>query len=214
MIRLLSWLVLLFAVFAAPSTGAAAKSQAQYDGADGGYLVYSVGTIRIGMQFTFPYRRIASADETPTADWKGEISPKMGGAWTMKAKNPDFQGFETGQIIVRRLLPGRYQIANFGFSGSGIGGVSYVWSSARPFALDFTVRAGRATYIGSFMRSPTPKEELRSTLGYAGYFLIADRSERDLPIARAKQPSLPDAIIEVTDVEAFGHPALRSHSLE
>ena len=193
---------------------AARKAAPEYTAADGGYLVYSVGTIRIGMDFTFPYSRSALSDGTSVDDWKGEIEPTTGGAWTLKIKNPDFSGFETGRVVIRRLPPGHYVITDFGFGGSSPLGGSYAWSSGKPFTMDFDIRPGRATYIGSFMRSPTPKPELRAQLGYAGYFLIADRSERDIPIARFKLATLPDIDVQVTDVEKFGSAALRNHSLE
>ena len=192
----------------------ARKAAKEYTEGDGGYLIYAVVTIRIGMQFEFPYRRSATSNGTLVNDWNGQIEPSTGGMWTMKNKNPDFAGFETGHVIVRRLPPGHYVISNFGFAGSSPLGGRYDWSSAKPFAMEFDIRPGRATYIGSFMRSPTPKPELRAQLGYAGYFLIADRSDRDLPIARAKLPLLPGVDIQVTDVEQFGSAALRNHSLE
>lgn len=205
----------LIGILIAISLPAVAKKPApDYTEDDGGYLVYSVGTIRIGMEFSFPYRRTALSNGTSIDDWKGQIEPSTGGAWTKKIKTPDFTGFETGHVIVRRLPPGHYAITNFGFAGSSPLGGSYAWSSAKPFAMEFDIRPDRATYIGSFMRSPTPKPDLRAQLGYAGYFLIADRSERDLPLARAKLPLLPSVDIQVTDVEQFGSAALRNHSLE
>ena len=205
----------LIGIFIAAALPAEAKQPGpDYTEGDGGYLVYSAGTIRIGMEFSFPYRRTALSNGTIADDWKGLIEPSTGGTWTKKIKTPDFTGFETGHVIIRRLPPGHYAITNFGFAGSSPFGGSYAWSSAKPFSMEFDIKPGRATYIGSFMRSPTPKPELRAQLGYAGYFLIADRSERDLPLARAKLPLLPSADIQVTDVEQFGSAALRNHSLE
>lgn len=39
-----------------------------YAGPDAGYLVYSVGTVRIGMHFDFSYRRVATADGARVQD--------------------------------------------------------------------------------------------------------------------------------------------------
>jgi hypothetical protein len=47
-------------------------------------------------------------------------------------------------------------------------------------------------------------------LGAAGFFVIANRAERDLPIARQKNPQLPEINIEVTDVSSFGSAILRN----
>ena len=181
-----------------------------YAGADSGYLVYAVGTVRIGMHFTFSYRQTEGADGAPGAGWRGKIEPRVGGAIYLKVKNPDFTGEETGHVVVRRLPPGRYQVDKFFFGGSNLAGTSYSWSSAKPFALPFTIRPGEATYIGSFMRSPSLGTPLQPVLGAAGFFVVANRADRDLPIARAKLP--PDTKInaEVEDVSKFASPALRT----
>ena len=49
---------------------------------------------------------------------------------------------------------------------------------------------------------------LASRLGATGYFVVSDRHERDLAIARKKQPDLPPATVTVTDVSQFGWPFL------
>jgi len=130
-----------------------------------------------------------------------------------RTHTPDFEGFETGHVVIRRIPPGRYAVTDFQFAGAGAG-VQAEWKSSVPFALEFTIEPGKATYIGSFMRSPTPNEQLRAELGYAGYFLIADRSERDLPIAAARLPQGVEVTRQVTDVEKFRSKVLRSRSLE
>ncbi|MFN0098686.1 MAG: hypothetical protein ACKVS7_08440 [Gemmatimonadaceae bacterium] len=196
-----------------PPSPAEAQGDKQYSQPDAGHLIYAVGTIRIGMRFSFPYHRTHTPDGAPVDDWNGSIRPSVGGALTLKVKNPDFQGFETGHVVIRRLPPGRYAVTDFEFAGAGAG-TQTEWKSSVPFALEFTIEAGKATYIGSFMRSPTPNEQLRAELGYAGYFLIADRSERDLPIAAARLPQGIEITRQVTDVEKFGSNVLRSRSLE
>lgn len=203
-----SFLVALLALLATPAL--AAKAPAEYAGADGGYVAYAVGTITLGMHFDFPYRRVAQRDGAPVNDWKGTIEPKLGGAIYLRIKNPDFEGRETGQIVVRRLPPGDYLIENFAFHGSSPTGAAYDWSSAKPFAIRFTIQPEKATYIGSFMRSPSLGTPLAPTLGAAGFFVVADRSGRDLPIIRTKLPASCEVVTQVTDVDVFGNAALRS----
>jgi hypothetical protein len=58
----------------------ARKATPEYLGEDGGFLVYAVGTIAIGMHFDFPYRHVALLDGTPIQDWPGTIAPTVGGA--------------------------------------------------------------------------------------------------------------------------------------
>lgn len=193
------------------SASVAAKAPtSDYAGDDGGYLVYSVGTIRIGMDFGFPYRRIAAPDGSTVDDSKGEIEPKLGGAFTLKIKKPDFTGVETGHVVARRLPPGRYIIENFAFGGQSPVGGSVLWSSEKPFRIEFVLLPGQTTYIGSFMRSPSFGTPLQAQLGAAGFFVVSDQSARDLPIARARVAGLPPVTGQVTDVDTLGSLALRS----
>jgi hypothetical protein len=202
-------LALCIAVLLLATPANARKSPSNYHGNDGGVLVYSVGTIAIGMRFDFPYRRVARFDGTPVQDWSGTIEPTVGGAWVLKIRNPDFVGRESGHVVVRRLPPGRYLIDQFAFAGGGMGLGTFDWSSAVPFSIRFTIEPGAATYIGSFMRAPSLGTSLERELKAAGYFLIADRSARDLPIARSKMPALAEIKTQVTDVTQFGSIALR-----
>lgn len=188
----------------------AAKAPVEYAGADGGYVAYAVGTITLGMHFDFPYRRVAQPDGAPVNDWTGTIEPKLGGAIYLKIKNPDFTGRETGQIVVRRLPPGDYLIENFAFYGSSPLGASYDWSAAKPFAIRFSIQPGKATYIGSYMRAPSMGTSLAPQLGSVGFFVVADRSERDLPIVRTRLSLAVEVLSHVTDVEPFGNALLRS----
>lgn len=204
------------AAFATVSPGSAAPAFAvreprPYAGADGGWLVFAVGTVNgFGMDFGFPYHRLAGADSATAPLWRGAIQPRLGGAIYLKIKDPDFEGAETGHVVARRVPAGSYVIDNFSFGGTvpGVGGLS--WSTARPFAIPFAIRPGRATYIGSYMRSVSLGTPLEPQLGAAGFFVIADRSGRDAPFARGRLPAETPLDIEVTDVDAFGSVILRT----
>ncbi len=196
--------VLLLALPAAAKGG-----DRDYQGADGGYLVYSVGTIKIGMDFAFGWNRKLTPGETPEKPFKGVIEPRLGGAIYLKIKKPDFAGVESGHVVVRRLPPGNYEVNSFYFGGSNLAGTTYAWSSAVPFSFPFTITPGGATYIGSFMRAPSLGTPLEPALGAAGFFVIADRSDRDLPIATGRLPDGTHTTINVTDVSAFGSEMLR-----
>lgn len=209
MIRTIRLVLVCVAMLVPMGLAIARDRSPDYRGADGGFVVYAVGTIAIGMRFDFPYRRVALPDGTPIQDWTGTIAPTVGGAWVLRVKNPDFAGRETGHVVVRRLPPGQYVIDQFAFAGGGIGMGVIDWSSAVPFSIPFSIRPGEATYIGSFMRAPSLGTPLESEVNAAGYFLIADRSARDVPIARAKVPTLTSITAEVTDVTRFGSIVLR-----
>jgi hypothetical protein len=205
--------VLIAAILLFANTPSFAKNRkADYSGADAGYLIYSVGTIRIGMDFTFPYRRTSQSDGIKVGEWDGRIEPSLGGMWVLKIKNPDFSGLETGHVIIRRLPPGQYAIEDFHFGGSMPGVATYSWSSAKPFVIPFSITPNQATYIGSYMRSPSFGTPLQPQLGAAGFFVISDQAARDLPIARRKVPQLEVVNSQVTNVDSFGNPALRNQS--
>lgn len=202
--------VLSLLLFAVAAPAAALSPPEDYTGSDGGYVVYSVGSIKIGLHFNFAYHRVSLLDGTAANDWKSKIEPSVGGAFVMKVKHPDFTGDESGHVIARRLPPGQYVVDGFFFSGWSPG-MSYEWRSKVPFSLPFTIRANQATYIGSFMRAPSGVSRDPQLRG-ASYFVIANRSGRDLPIARAKFPNLPPIEVQVTDVDQFGSAVLRSRA--
>lgn len=209
MIRTIRLVLVCVAMLVPMGVAIARDTSPDYRGADGGFVVYAVGTIAIGMRFDFHYRRVALLDGTPSQDWAGTIAPIVGGAWVLRVKNPDFAGRETGHVVVRRLPPGQYVIDQFAFAGGGVGMGAIDWSSGVPFSIRFSIRPGEATYIGSFMRAPSLGTPLESEGNAAGYFVIADRSKRDVPIARAKVPTLAAITTEVTDVTQFGSIVLR-----
>lgn len=203
--RIFAWLSAAL-IFPAAASG----KERDYEGADAGYVVYAVGTTKIGMKFDFSYHRLATGEGQPVDDWDGTIKPTVGGAIYLKIKNPDFVGEESGHVVVRRLPPGSYEVNNYYFSGFLPGVATYRWSPARPFSLPFRVRSGEATYIGSFMRSPSLGTSLQPVLGAAGFFVVADRSERDLPIAAGRLGGSITINKEVTDVSTFESAALRT----
>lgn len=205
MSRLCAWVMTGF--LAAMSLAPSAFAQTVPGGE--GVLVYSVSTLDIAMNFTFRYRRDALPSGERAADQQGVIECRCVGFWSARMPDPDFTGRETGKVVIRRLPAGDYSIFDFGFGGS-IAGMSTRYSSGEPFSIPFRIRPGEVTYIGNFARAPSLGTPLERQLGAAGFFVISDKSERDLAIARRKDASIMDVSEQVTDVSAFGHPALRT----
>lgn len=194
-------LVLALAALAAAPTAARAQTSDETPG----MLVYSVGSVDIAMSFEFAYRRTANGAGAPVADNRGAMVCNCVGFFNPRPRDLDYRGREAGRVFVRALPPGRYEIFDFGFSGTiVVAGVE--WSSATPFSIPFTINPGEATYIGNFARAPSSGTGLAPTLGAVGYFVVSDQAARDLPIARTKQPALPTVRVEVADVSALGHP--------
>jgi len=185
--------------------GAAGPSHAaaeDYAGADAGILIYSAGSIAMPLSFQFPYKRIALPSSEPVSDWRGQIESRTGGFSRLRVSNAEYDGRETGRVFIRRLPPGEYEIDDFRFAGTRR------FSSRQPFSIRFTIRPGQATYIGNFARAPSLGTPLQRTLGAVGFFVISDKSERDIALARARVPDLPQVTVSVTDVSTFGHPML------
>ncbi|MDX2236974.1 MAG: hypothetical protein NW203_05375 [Hyphomonadaceae bacterium] len=200
------WFKPLAVIVVAAMLAVANNARAQ-DNETPGALVYSVGSFDIAMNFSFGYRRTATSSGEAVDDARGTMVCRCVGFFRPRPRDLDYDGREAGRVIVQSLPPGRYEIDDFGFTGTLIiAGV--VWSSATPFSIPFTIHPGEATYIGNFARAPSLGTPLEPQLGAVGYFVVSDQSARDLPIARAKVADLPEVRVEVTDVSNLGHPML------
>ena len=190
------------------SLSASGATVLDYNGADAGVLVYSSGTIEIPMNVTFNFRRIALPTGEKVKDWEGAIGCRCVG-FRGAISDADYTGRETGRVITRNLPPGRYEIYNFMFSGA-----YRTTSSAKRFSIPFEIKAGEATYIGNFARAASLGTVLQPALGANGYYIISDKSDRDLPIAQARNKNLPPVRKEVIDVAELDHPAIRATEAE
>jgi hypothetical protein len=179
-----------------------------YRGPDAGVLIYSSGSIELPMNVTFHFRRIELPNGQKASDWQGAIGCRCVGFVRAQRSDADYTGHETGKVVARNLPPGRYEIYNFLMSG--FNGVSTVNTTSRKkFSIPFEIKAGEATYIGNFARAIVPTGK-----GPISYFVITDKSERDLPIAQARRPDMPPVRNEVFDVTKLEHPALRTTEFE
>jgi len=203
------WTVLFLLTVWLIGTPAPAAAPKDYADADAGVLVYSVGAIEIPMNFTFQYRRVRDAAGRPVKERVQVIECACVGFFRARMADPDYEGRETGKVVIRDLAPGDYEIDDFGFGGS-VGATGYSWSSGRKLAMSFRVTSGEAVYIGNYARAPSLGTPLEKTLGAAGFFVISDKSQRDLARARARRPDLPAVTVAVPDATALNHPAIRA----
>ena len=167
---------------------------------DAGYLVYSVSTLGRPMTFSFLYEKVSkdngpgwhddlSCDCVAIHIWRGEDYPK----------EMDYIGHESGFVIIKKLPPGQYEIYNYEIRGTPM-----TWSSKTPFSIPFKIESGKATYIGNFARGCWC--ERNTIAANLGYFVISDKSARDLPIARVKEPALKEVGIDVWDATKLNSP--------
>jgi hypothetical protein len=191
------------------STACAAESiDTDYNGPDAGTLIFSTSTLQISMNFTFYYERSGDDRDADSIFGAGEIVCSCVGFWHPKMSDPDFDtGYETGKVHIQHLRPGNYEVYTLTFGGfTGVSGLQ--WFPKKGFSLPFTIKPGQATYIGNFARHPSLATPLEAQLGATGYFVVSDRSARDIEIARKQDPALPPVQMSVTDVGALNLPNL------
>jgi len=102
----------------------------------------------------------------------------------------DFQGKEVGRVLVKHLKPGDYEIFGFQISVGAL-----FLTPKKEVSLPFTIKPGESTYIGDFA---AVGEFSLGTLN-DGYFVLTDQQERDLAIARTKEPQLAPVTVAVAD---------------
>ncbi|MDD3447208.1 MAG: hypothetical protein PHS60_17540, partial [Zavarzinia sp.] len=76
---------------------------------------------------------------------------------------------------------------------------------------------GRATYVGSYDSTPLHGETIFGTKAISGlYWILRDRADRDLPIARRNVPALAGVPVDVAapDPARLGVPLFSGVSLE
>lgn len=174
----------------------------EYRGADAGMLVISMGTIGSTVMDTY-LLNYKLAEEKPnrlTGDpyfWYGPTDI-FGGP-------KDFTGREIGQVQVHRMKPGNYEIYTY-LLKNAVGISEKVWAPDKAFSIPFTIKPGETTYIGDFAGVAL----LGGYYPVDGYFVLSDQHERDIPIARRKEPGLMPVAISVADPFALGIPEIKA----
>jgi hypothetical protein len=183
------------------------RIDADYHGPDAGVLVFSTSTLKISMNFDF-YFKHKGADLDSDSYGPGKIECACVGFWHPTMSDADYHDdYETGKVQIQYLAPGDYEVYTYNFGGS-VAGVGFHYFPAKPLSLPFTIRQGQTTYIGNFARAPSLGTPLADKLGAEGYFIVSDRSDRDIAIAKQKEPNLPPVTDSVTDVSQFELPNL------
>lgn len=105
----------------------------------------------------------------------------------------DFEG-QFGRVFAVRVPEGHYDFLQWSYLGYRTLG----WRvGVRVLPLPFSVRRGRATYLGSFEPVVwTGKNRFGTTMD-AAYPAVVDRHERDLQVFRRKCPRFDPALIDV-----------------
>lgn len=172
-------------------------------GDQAGYLVVGLAAYDTmesrAIRYTLDYRRIGSSD---TGSISFSPKKKLELMPFLKQKT-DFQDdSEMGVVEVRRLPPGHYEL--FKIDGALFGGmVQWRWQSKNLFSIPFDIEAGNATYVGHFQGHSTSVHSVLSLgapLPSGAYFVVSNKSEHDLAIARQKIDYLQEVKTAVPDV--------------
>lgn len=174
----------------------------KYAGADAGYLILALaaqkGTAYNDYKLFFR-KRDRSIDGSV---WWGQGNP-----FDQRKLDLD-DSVETGIVDVRRLPPGDYEIFNF-LVFMNAGTVQESWRSKQDFSIPFSIEPGRATYVGEFDAAKlTGKGLFGMTVPDGAYFVLSDKTARDVAIARQKEPGLTDVVTVVADPSTLGNPLI------
>lgn len=102
-----------------------------------------------------------------------------------------FEGGKLQKVIVIPLRPGQYEITG-GDMVTDVGVATASDRSAPGFSHPFEIRADQFTYVGSYLaRVMMGENAVGMTIRSGAYYEISDQQQRDLALARARDPSLP-----------------------
>ena len=105
---------------------------------------------------------------------------------------------ENGIVKILTLAPGEWGIVHF----SAYAGVTQ-FDSAEEVFVPFTVIPGGTVYIGDYeMITKWGKNWLGMKMEYDPSFVVADKSQRDIPIAKRKDPSIANVTVAVPAIAA------------
>jgi hypothetical protein len=165
------------------------KELKDYSGDDAGFMVIAMGSGTSvesrAISYTLNFRRKESSEV-------GTISftPHRPALPFLGTKRDFDEPNETGFVDVRKLAPGEYEI--YGISAAMYGTLQWRWQPKDEFSIPFTISPGVATYLGDFRGVGTSERSawsLGAPLPTGAYFVVSNRADRDVPIARRKAPT-------------------------
>jgi len=116
-----------------------------------------------------------------------------------------------GFVTVKELPPGNYEIYSYVVKWREGKFKDKAVASAEPFTVPFTIAAGKTTYLGNFGAVGFKQENQWGYSVPAGaYFVVSDKADRDLEIARRKMPEIGPVTKQVPDPEKLAIPGFKS----
>ena len=172
-----------------------------YKGADAGRVVIGIGA-RSGTGFDLYQLRFRRAGETNGDAGLGAVGWLQSNLFREQA--PDYHtDSEAGVVQVRSIPAGRYEVFTFLVSDS-----RGSWFPREEFSIPFVVRPRETVYLGNYRAQRVSGKNLfgmRIPIG--AIFVVSDRMQADMEIARGKEATLgADATNATPRVEAIGSP--------
>ncbi|HEU4549642.1 MAG TPA: hypothetical protein VFS01_08100 [Rhizomicrobium sp.] len=201
-------LLLLVSMLALASC-ASPGSHANYKGVDAGVMVMSIGWTEPSTDhYLMLYRKVGETG----------IGPDYVSIHTSSDifRQIDYTGNDTGSVVTERLEPGTYEF--YRVQADQQSGVSHF--SKNVFSLRFDIKPGQATYLGSYTATLITKKQHNWLLGRdydspgGVTFLVSDKHDRDLEIARKRDPTLPPVALAIPEDGILPKPYFTTSPLE
>jgi hypothetical protein len=174
-----------------------------YVGSDAGHAVIGIGAV-LDSPYTshvFIFRRVG---ETATGRLVYFTQPVL-----LVSRPPDYKTSDEAGIVELATVPaGKYELIQVE-SAINLGIGTSTFSSRRPFSIPFEIRPGEVVYVGNYQANPIRhRSDSGSLVAGGAFFVVEDRSQSDLALAKARLPSL---VIErarnlTPDADAIGTP--------
>jgi hypothetical protein len=178
-----------------------------YHGKDAGVLMVSESTTASPFAFMLHYRKTGDPSAGDQEGGDGMISYTGGGLF---ADTPDFSDPEKGRVTIQHLKPGTYEIYSYEIYNGNV-----VFYPTKNFSIRFAIRPDQTTYIGHFQGTIRTKDThfLGLQIALQRYFVVTDTEDRDVEIARKKDPNLPPVVNSVPDVSKIGLPEFQAREI-
>jgi hypothetical protein len=157
-------------------------------GEDAGYLVLGLGaydsTSSRAVTYEIEFRPVGGGDVQSI-----RFSPRKVADLPFMGTKTDYDtASEAGIVDIRKLPAGQYEIFQID-AGLYAGVIQWHWHSKEGVHIPFTISSGAATYLGDFqghLISERHVLSLGAPVPSSAYFVVSNRSDRDIPIAQKK----------------------------
>ncbi|MBI3528188.1 MAG: hypothetical protein HY067_09480 [Betaproteobacteria bacterium] len=185
----------------------AATISTRYPGSDAGYAIIGVGAASTTeySSYSFLFHHTGKKETGRFTYFQHNI---------FTSQKPDYSNEdETGVVEVATLPPGKYELTNFDIFSNRFGGPQIHYSSRKEFSIPFEIRPGEVVYLGNYQANIIKgRNFFGMPVNGGAFFVVTDRSEIDLQLAKARFDFLPMAKTQdaTPDAKQVGNPFLVS----